>query len=182
MGNIGKSYHIKTYMAQKCFKTSKRNVYKEIMSQLIILWYLWRRWSEKVQTSLHIHEVLSESLLLAHTKKWKEIKNQRGRSRISGKGVRRYTGRGWGEGVALMIFSFFLNIPWKWNNSVSVRPNYFLFIGHLKTGGWEGGPSEPPEPTLDLPLNLIKTWMLTYPHLVSCAFTFNSLPTSVVYW
>ena len=30
--------------------------------------------------------------------------------------------------------AFSLNIPWKWNNSVSQRPNYFIFIGYLKTG------------------------------------------------
>ena len=26
----------------------------------------------------------------------------------------------------------FLNILWKWNNLVSVRPNYFIFMGHLR--------------------------------------------------
>ena len=25
-----------------------------------------------------------------------------------------------------------LNIPWKWNNLVSVRPNYFIFMGYLR--------------------------------------------------
>ena len=29
---------------------------------------------------------------------------------------------------------FSLNIPWKWNNLVSLRPNYFIFIKYLKTG------------------------------------------------
>ena len=24
---------------------------------------------------------------------------------------------------------FVLNIPWKWNNLVSLRPNYLIFIG-----------------------------------------------------
>ena len=39
-------------------------------------------------------------------------------------------------GFALLILSFFfLNIPWKWNNMVSLRPNYFNFIGYLKGGG-----------------------------------------------
>ena len=28
--------------------------------------------------------------------------------------------------------SFFLNIPWKGNNLVSLRPNYLIFIGYLK--------------------------------------------------
>ena len=27
---------------------------------------------------------------------------------------------------------FFLNIPWKWNNLVSLRPNYFIFKGYLR--------------------------------------------------
>ena len=35
--------------------------------------------------------------------------------------------------------SFFLNIPWKWNNLVSLRSNYFIFIGYLKMGGGGGG-------------------------------------------
>ena len=26
----------------------------------------------------------------------------------------------------------FLNIPWKWNNLVSLRPNYFIFMGYLR--------------------------------------------------
>ena len=66
----------------------------------------------------------------------------RGRSRISRKGVHRG------------FITFFLNIPWKWNNLVSLSPDYFIFIGYmyLKTGGWEGGLSQPPEPPLDPPL------------------------------
>ena len=37
-------------------------------------------------------------------------------------------------GLTLLILShFFLNIPWKWNNLVSLRPKYFIFIGYLKT-------------------------------------------------
>ena len=51
------------------------------------------------------------------------------------------------------FISYFLNIPWKRNNLVSLRPNYFIFIGYLKTGGGEeGGSLEPPEPSLDPPL------------------------------
>ena len=38
-----------------------------------------------------------------------------------------------GGGRFADIISFFLNIPWKGNNLVSVRPNYFIFIGYLKT-------------------------------------------------
>ena len=48
---------------------------------------------------------------------------------------------------------FSLNNPWKWNNLVSLRSDYFIFIGYLKTGGREGGSSEPLEPPLDLPLS-----------------------------
>ena len=49
--------------------------------------------------------------------------------------------------------SFSLNIPWKWNNLVSLRLNYFIFIGYLKTGEGDGGSSEPLESALDPPLN-----------------------------
>ena len=79
-----------------------------------------------------------------------------GRSRISGKGVHMYKG----VGVRFDDFiSFFLNISWKWNNLVSLRPNYLIFIGYLnnlvslrsnylifigylKWGGREEGPRE----------------------------------------
>ena len=65
----------------------------------------------------------------------------RGGSRISGKGVHMYKG----VGVRFADFiSFFSNIPWKWNNLVSLRPNYFTFIGYLKRGlGWRGS-NDPP--------------------------------------
>ena len=56
---------------------------------------------------------------------------------------------------ALLIFSFFSNIQCKSNNLVSLRPNYFIFIGYLKMrggGGGGGGSSEPPESPLDPPL------------------------------
>ena len=76
----------------------------------------------------------------------------RGGSRISGKGVHMYKG----VGVRFADFiSFFLNIPWKWNNLVSLGPNYSIFIGYLKTWGREGGSNEPPEPILDPPLVLV---------------------------
>ena len=32
------------------------------------------------------------------------------------------------------FISFILNFPWKWNNLVSLRPNYFIFIGYLIAG------------------------------------------------
>ena len=59
----------------------------------------------------------------------------RGGSMISGKGVHMY--KGWGVCFAHFT-SFFLNIPWKWNNLVSLRPNYFIFIGYLKMGAGRG--------------------------------------------
>ena len=34
----------------------------------------------------------------------------------------------------------FLNILWKWNNLVSGRPNYFIFMGHLRK--WDQNQSE----------------------------------------
>ena len=52
---------------------------------------------------------------------------------------------------ALLILSFFFNVPWKWNNLVSLRPNYFIFIGYLKRG--EGRVFKRTlEPTYDPPL------------------------------
>ena len=56
----------------------------------------------------------------------------------------------WGVRFANFI-SNFLNVPWKWNNLVSQRPNYFIFIGYFITR--ERGSSEPP---LDPPLNFCK--------------------------
>ena len=38
-------------------------------------------------------------------------------------------------GALCWFISVFLNIPWKWDNLVSLRPNYFIYIGYLKTGG-----------------------------------------------
>ena len=44
-----------------------------------------------------------------------------------------------GVGVRFADFiSFYLNIPWKWNNLVLPRPNYFIYIGYLKTVVGEG--------------------------------------------
>ena len=36
------------------------------------------------------------------------------------------------------VFSFFLNIPLKCNNLVSLRPNYYIFVGYLKTRSRRG--------------------------------------------
>ena len=61
--------------------------------------------------------------------------HNRGVSRISGVGVHMYKG----AGVRFADFiSFFLDIPWKWNNLVSLQPNYFIFIGYLKMGAGRG--------------------------------------------
>ena len=59
----------------------------------------------------------------------------RGRSKISGKGVHMYKGGcWWGCGARCVEFiSFFLNIPWKWNNLISLRPNYLFFVRYSKT-------------------------------------------------
>ena len=50
---------------------------------------------------------------------------------------------------------------------VSLRPNYFIFMGYFKCGGERGGSSEPPEPPLDRPLttideqnNILSVWAL----------------------
>ena len=39
------------------------------------------------------------------------------------------------------VISFFQNIPWKWNNLVSLRPYYFIFVGFLKREAGGGGGS-----------------------------------------
>ena len=41
------------------------------------------------------------------------------------------------------FISLLLNIPYKWNNLASLRPNYFIFIGYLKSGGGWGEGVEP---------------------------------------
>ena len=46
----------------------------------------------------------------------------------------------------LIFISFFLNIPWKWNNLVSLRPTYFTFIGYFKRGGSDGVRANPLKP------------------------------------
>ena len=63
-----------------------------------------------------------------------------GGSRISGKGAHNFMYRGVG-GSLCWFYLIFLNIPWKWNNLVSLRPNYFIFKGYFKVvgGGEQGG-------------------------------------------
>ena len=63
----------------------------------------------------------------------------------------------WGSLCWFFFFiSFCFNIQWKWNNLVSLRPNYFIFIGYLNTLGREGVRVTPHEPPLDPPLLLWK--------------------------
>ena len=53
-----------------------------------------------------------------------------------------------GLGVRFADFiSFFFNVTWKWNNLVSLRPNYLIFIGYLKTWGGEGVRANPLNPS-----------------------------------
>ena len=49
------------------------------------------------------------------------------------------------KGFALLILYHFLIIPRKWNNLVSVRPNYFIFMGYFFKKGVVGS-SEPLNP------------------------------------
>ena len=59
-----------------------------------------------------------------------------------------------GVGVRFADFiSFFLSILWKRNNLVSLRPNYFIFIGHLKIGGVGGGGGRGFERITETPLD-----------------------------
>ena len=46
-------------------------------------------------------------------------------------------------GFTLWILLFILNILWKWNNLVSPRPNYFIFIEYLIAGRVEANPELP---------------------------------------
>ena len=65
----------------------------------------------------------------------------RGGSRISGKGF--ICLKVWAVRFSDLI-SFYLNIPWKRNNLVALRTDYFIFIRYLKTGaerGFERTPS-----------------------------------------
>ena len=60
----------------------------------------------------------------------------------------------------------FLNIPRKWNNLVSLRSNYFIFIGYLKKkGDGEGSLREPPDPL----------WIRHWASLFGVAFSKNTL-------
>ena len=65
--------------------------------------------------------------------------SNRGGSRITGKGI--HMCKGFGVHFADLI-SFLLNITWKWNNLVTLWPNYFHFHWIFKNG--ERDSSEPP--------------------------------------
>ena len=66
----------------------------------------------------------------------------RGGSVISGKRVHMFkcVGCSLSNNWFYLFFLKYLIFPWNWNNLVSLRPNYFIFIGYLKTGGgaWRG--------------------------------------------
>ena len=74
---------------------------------------------------------------------------KQGGSRISGTGVHMYKCVG---GRFADFIWFFLNIPWKWNNLVSLRPNCFFLIGYLKMRSGDGGSRGPSELPLEQPL------------------------------
>ena len=67
---------------------------------------------------------------------------------------------------ALLIYLDFLNILLKCNNLVSVRPNYLILMGYLKTGeggGGDGCSSDPPPSTpMDPPLVFTTQQRMTY--------------------
>ena len=97
-------------------------------------------------------------------------------SRISGKGVRMY--KGVGRARFANFISFFLNIPWKWNNLVTVRPNYFIFVGYFKTGGREGVQANPLNPlwishwVMLMVLSYTSCWLISYTfHAASCGIS-----------
>ena len=152
------------------------------MSQCMRILYLLQRRSSKTQKSLGICPASSEHLICCCIQSIDEDVRSRGGSRISGKGGGGFICmQEWGVRFADFI-SFFLNIPWKWNNLVSLRPNNFIFIGYLKTGFVEGGSLvnplwichwDPTKPTavalLDSFTWTIKEW-LTYMWDVSKVF------------
>ena len=92
----------------------------------------------------------------------------RGGSRISGKGVQMCKG----GGSTLLI----LNIPWKWNNLVSMRPNYFIFMVYLKTGeGFDRTPEPPLDPLLMFWWEIRKKKSITHSYLEGCSLKINSV-------
>ena len=79
----------------------------------------------------------------------------------------------------------FLNIPWKWNNLVSLRPNYIIFIGYLKPGRGRGREGVRVNPLNPLTIREIsrKPWFsdlnlvqnCSTPVLALCCFTDHKL-------
>ena len=87
---------------------------------------------------------------------------------ISGKGV--HMNKGLGVRFADFFYFILFKYPMKMNNLVSLRPNYFIFIGYLKMGVGEGVSIQAPEPRLN-------------PRLVFHVFTFNkSQGRSLIRW
>ena len=66
----------------------------------------------------------------------------------------------YGVGVRFTDFISFYKYPMKMKKLVSLRPNYFIFIGYLKTRRGERGSREPPESPLDPPLNCTMAHLL----------------------
>ena len=85
-------------------------------------------------TSYHMTRSVNNSKIFTFLSK-SVSKEHRGGSKNSGKGVHMY--KVWKVRFA-DFFLFFLNIPWKWNNLLSVRPNNFIFIWYSKIGGGKG--------------------------------------------
>ena len=70
----------------------------------------------------------------------RERESYRGGSRVSENGVHMYKG----VGVRFADFIFFmLKWPMEMNNLVSLRPNYFICVGYLKTGTGVGVQANP---------------------------------------
>ena len=85
-------------------------------------------------------------------------------------------------GFALWIFLFFLNILWNWNNLVSSRPNYFIFIEYLLAGRFGGEPWTPPG--FATPNHLLRTkqcWPLQVIELSEYLFKGHYLKNSLIW-
>ena len=79
------------------------------------------------------------------------------------------------KGVCRVILTYFLSkYPMKMKLSDEneiiwshLRPNYFIFIGYLKTSGGEGGLSDSLELPLDWPLKAIE-YFVHYAYCLAC--------------
>ena len=132
-GNLVMHWHVTGNLVMYWHVSGNLVMYWHVSGNLVMYWHVsWNlvmHWHVSGNLVMHWH--VSGNLVM----QWQPMVQFRGRSKISGKGVRMYKG----VGVRSADFiSFFFNIPWKWNNLVSLRPNYFIFIGFLKTGVREG--------------------------------------------